>query len=63
MIQMMLVGIKLIKCFMTTGSLLITRRQGLQTLEIPIAKLQARHNCSEAKKKYPQEANVLHSCL
>ena len=35
----------------------------LQTLEIPIAKLQARHNCSEAKKKYSQEANVLHSCL
>ena len=26
----------------------------LQTLEIPIAKLQARHNCSEAKEKYSQ---------
>ena len=35
----------------------------LQILEIPIAKLQARHNCSEAKKKDPQEANGLHSCL
>ena len=35
----------------------------LQTLEIPIAILQARHNCSEAKKKYSREANCLHSCL
>ena len=35
----------------------------LQRLEIPIAKLQARHNCSEAKKKGPREANGLHSCL
>ena len=35
----------------------------LQILESPIAKLQARHNCSEAKKKYSQEANGLHSCL
>ena len=35
----------------------------LKTLETPIAKLQARHNCSEAKKKDYQEANVLHSCL
>ena len=32
----------------------------LQTLEIPIAKLQARHNFSEAKKKYSQEENGLH---
>ena len=32
-------------------------------MEIPIAKLQARHNCSEAKRKYSQEANDLHSCL
>ena len=35
----------------------------LTTLEIPIAKLQARHNCLEAKKKYSQEANSLHSGL
>ena len=35
----------------------------LQTLEIPIVKLQERHNCSEVKEKYPQEANGLHSCL
>ena len=35
----------------------------MQTLEIPIAKLQACHNCSEAKKKYSQEANGLHCCL
>ena len=34
----------------------------LQTLEIPITKLQARHNYSEAKKNYSQEANLLHSC-
>ena len=26
----------------------------LQTLETPIAKLQARHNCLEAKKQYPR---------
>ena len=35
----------------------------LQTLEIPIAKLQARHNCLEARKKKPQEANGLHYWL
>ena len=35
----------------------------LQTLEIPIAKLQARHNCSEAKKEDSQETNGLPSCL
>ena len=35
----------------------------LQTLEILIAKLQARHNYSEAKKKYSREENGLHSCL
>ena len=35
----------------------------LQTLEIPISKLQARHNCPEANKKYSQESNGLHSCL
>ena len=35
----------------------------LQTLESPGAKLQARHNCLEAKKKYSQEVNGLHSCL
>ena len=27
----------------------------LQTLEIPIAKLQERHNCSEGKKKIPKK--------
>ena len=35
----------------------------LQTLESPIAKLKLCHNCSEAKKKYPQEANGLHAYL
>ena len=35
----------------------------LHTLKTPIAKSQARHNCLEAKKKDPQEANGLHSCL
>ena len=35
----------------------------LQTLERPISILQARHNSSEAKKKYSQEENGLHSCL
>ena len=35
----------------------------LQTLEIPISRLQAHHNCSEAKKKDSQEANGLHSYL
>ena len=32
-------------------------------METPIAKLQARHNCSEAKKKYSQEENGLRTCL
>ena len=31
----------------------------LQTLEIPISRLQAFHNFSEVKKKYPQEENGL----
>ena len=35
----------------------------LQTFEIPIAKLQTHHNCSEANTKDFQEANGLHSCL
>ena len=35
----------------------------LQTLESPFAKLHSRHKYSEAKKKYSQEANGLHSCL
>ena len=35
----------------------------LKTLEIPIARLQACHNCSEAKKKDSQEENGLHFCL
>ena len=32
-------------------------------MEIPMAKLQARHICSEVKKKYFQEGNGLYSCL
>ena len=32
-------------------------------METPIAKLQARHNCLEAKKNDYQEPNDLHSCL
>ena len=32
-------------------------------MEIPIAKLKSCHNCSEAKKKDPQEANGLYPCL
>ena len=35
----------------------------LQILEIQIAILQTRHNCLEAKKKDPKEANGLHYCL
>ena len=35
----------------------------LQTLKIPIAKLQARHNCSEAKKKIFPKRNGFYSCL
>ena len=34
-----------------------------ETLEIPISRLQARHNCLEAKKKDYQQANGLHSYL
>ena len=63
MIQIMVVGIKLVECFMTKNSAFEYNMSRLQTLEIPIAKLQARHKCSEAKKKYSREANCLHSCL
>ena len=59
---MMLVGINLI-VFYENKSAFEYNMLRLQTLEIPIARLQARYNCSEAKKKDPQEANGLHSCL
>ena len=32
-------------------------------METQIAKLQARHSCSEVKKQYSQESNELHSYL